>query len=132
MRSRWQEKLQERTYNSRVNGKIHSKITVLMQGRPVITKGVPTRAENVNIKWNSVIFEEIPKFWFNHKVDMWELYVWNNTSGKCPPRLCWDTCVLSTKFSVWHNCGGISEIQSLTSSFKAWMVVGLLVCTFDF
>ena len=27
-------------------------------------------------------------------------YVWNNTSGKCSPRLCWDTCFLLTKFSI--------------------------------
>ena len=55
-------------------------------------------------------------------------YVWNNTFDKCPPWLCWDTCVLLTKFSitVWHNCGGISEIQRLISTFQAWMAVGLL------
>ena len=27
-------------------------------------------------------------------------YIVNNTSSKCPPRLCWDTCVLLTKFSI--------------------------------
>ena len=38
-------------------------------------------------------------------------YVWNDTSGKCPPGLRWDTFVLLTKFliTVYHNCDGISE-----------------------
>ena len=52
--------------------------------------------------------------------------------GKCPPRLCWDICVLLTKFSVTvrHNRGGITEIRRLISSFKAWMVVSFVDINF--
>ena len=33
---------------------------------------------------------------------MWVLYI-DNTSGKCPPRLCWDTCVLCSFFFLGIN-----------------------------
>ena len=70
-------------------------------------------------------------------------YVWNNTSGKCPPRLYWDTCVLLTKFSItvchnWDTCVLLTKFSiTVCHNFKdtasylllqgpAWMVVGLL------
>ena len=55
-----------------------------------------------------------------------------HASDNCPPRLCWDTCVLLTRIfiTVWHYCGWISEIRRLISSFKAWMVVVFFAINF--
>ena len=61
-------------------------------------------------------------------------YMWNTISDKWPPRLCLQAFILLTKFSMtfWHNCGLISLIARLISSFNSRMVWGSLAYTFPF
>ena len=66
---------------------------------------------------------KLKKFFFLRKYRNFDLIikytcencVWNNTYGKCPPGLCWDTCCLLTAFliAVCHNVADFSDTDSI-------------------